>query len=98
MLKTLSQIEMLKELDNGAKSQEEKDAELLESIEGIGWSKEVFNELDWRLEDAKTELVDLAKQNSQWRSIIQTVFIIMASLSVGLVWLKLNNVASKGML
>lgn len=34
---------------------------MLESFEGIGWSREVFNELDWRLEEARLELVDLAK-------------------------------------
>jgi len=70
----------------------------LEKDSGVGWSKLVFEELEWRLEDARLELINVAKSNSQWRSIIQTVFILLATLSVGLVWIKLNSVSSKGML
>ena len=43
-------------------------------------------------------MINVAQQNSQWRSIIQTFMIILATVSVLLVWLKLNNVAQKGML
>lgn len=84
--------------ESARKTNQEKDAELLEKVEGVGWSKFVFEEIEWRLEDARSDLISLAKQNSQWRSLIQTMFIIMATISVGLVWLKLNNVAQKGML
>lgn len=70
----------------------------MEKDSGVGWSKLVFEELEWRLEDARLELINVAKSNSQWRSIIQTVFILLATLSVGLVWIKLNSVSSKGML
>ena len=70
----------------------------LEESEGIGWSQEVLEEIEWRLEDAKYDLIKLAKQNSQWRSVIQLVFIILATISMAMVWLKLNTVAKKGML
>lgn len=79
-------------------SQADKDYELLERVEGLGWSKYVFEEIEWRLEDARTDLINLAKQNSQWRSLIQTVLILLATISVGLVWVKLNSIAKKGML
>ena len=39
------------------KNQEEKDAELLEKVEGLGWSKFVFEEIEWRLEDARYDLI-----------------------------------------
>ena len=50
------------------------------------------------MEDARKELINIAQQNSQWRSLIQAVFIILATILVGCVWLKLNNDASKGMI
>ena len=81
-----------------SKSQNEKDAELLEKVEGVSWSKFVFEEIEWRLDDARADLISLAKQNSQWRSLIQTMFILLATISVGMVWVKLNSVAQKGML
>ena len=65
---------------------------------GIDWSPLVFDELEIRLEDARAEMINVAKQNSQWRSIIQTFMIVLATISVLLVWLKLNSVAQKGML
>ena len=71
---------------------------MLESVEGLSWSSLVFDELEWRIEDARDELVLQAKNNSQWRSLIQVFFIVLASVSVGLVWLKLSTVAQKGML
>ena len=71
---------------------------MLESSQGLSWSNLVFDELEWRVEDARDELVVQARNNSQWRSLIQVIFIILATLSVGLVWLKLNNVAHKGMI
>ena len=60
-LNIVNQIEKLKDTQEASKSKEEKDADLLESIEGIGWSKEVFNELDWRMEDARKELINIAQ-------------------------------------
>ena len=100
-LQALAQIERLNQAqpkEDPSKSQHERDAELLEKVEGVGWSKFVFEEIEWRLEDARTDLISLAKQNSQWRSLIQTMFILMATISVGMVWVKLNSVAQKGML
>jgi len=46
------------------------DAIYLEETAGIGWSPLVFEELERRLGDARLEMIDVAKQNSQWRSII----------------------------
>ena len=93
-MKTINQIESLNiAKKKETKSKEESDAELLEEHGGIGWSKLVFEEIEWRLGDARKELIDHAKSNSQWRSLIQTCFIIMATISVGLVWMKLNSVA-----
>ena len=94
-MQALTTIETLgvSKINDEGKSKEDKDAELLEKVEGLGWSKFVFEEIEWRLEDARADLISLAKQNSQWRSLIQTVFILLASISVGLVWIKLNNVA-----
>ena len=80
------------------KTKAELDNELLENYEGIEWSNLVFEEIEWRLQDARHELITRAKSNSQWRSLVETIFIILATASMGLVWLKLNNVASKGFL
>ena len=71
---------------------------MLEEVQGIGWSRLVFDEIEWRLEDARKELIKTAKDNSQWRSVVQLVFLILAVISLGMVWVKLNSVASKGML
>ena len=48
-------------MEKNVKSQEEKDADLLEKVEGLSWSKFVFEEIEWRLEDARFELISLAK-------------------------------------
>ena len=97
-LQTIEELGKKKDKTGRGMSQEEKDYELLEKTEGLGWSKYVFEEIEWRLEEARTDLITLAKQNSQWRSLIQTFFIILATISVGMVWIKLNSVAQKGML
>ena len=52
------------------KNDRDADAIYLEEAEGIGWSPLVFEELSRRLDDARMEMIDVAKQNSQWRSII----------------------------
>jgi len=84
-----------------AKAENKKGAKVettaLETEEGIGWSKEVIDEIEWRLDDARKDLINVAKQNSQWRSLVQTVFIILATISVGLVWFKVNSISQKGM-
>ena len=60
-VKVLENIEKLKMSQDEAKSALDKDAEQLESLMGVGWSREVFDELDWRLEDARSELINLAQ-------------------------------------
>ena len=101
-VKTLKEIESLavpKVKDYRIqKTQDQLDAELLEEIEGIGWSTEVFDEVERRIEHARRDLIKVAKQNSQWRSLIQSIFILLATFSVGLVWFKLYQIAQKGML
>ena len=98
---TVKQIELLGSTlskDKTRKNAEEQNEILLEEAQGISWSPLVFEELESRLEDARKEMIDVAKQNSQWRSIIQTFMIVLATFSVLLVWFKLNKVAQKGML
>ena len=65
---------------------------------GIDWSPLVFEELEIRLEDARAEMINVAKQNSQWRSLVQSIFIVLASISVLIVVFKANSISQKGML
>lgn len=94
-MKALNMVEKLASADS--KKGPKVEATALETEEGIGWSKEVIDEIEWRLDDARKDLINVAKQNSQWRSLVQTVFIILATISVGLVWYKVNSISQKGM-
>ena len=62
-MQALEAIETLgmTQVNDQGKSKEDKDAELLEKVEGLGWSKFVFEEIEWRLEDARADLISLAK-------------------------------------
>mmetsp|Transcript_7290 Transcript_7290/g.8737 ORF Transcript_7290/g.8737 Transcript_7290/m.8737 type:complete len:106 (+) Transcript_7290:1326-1643(+) len=52
------------------KNPRDENAKVLEEAEGISWSPLVFEELERRLDDARVEMINVAQQNSQWRSII----------------------------
>ena len=59
-MKAITRIEEIaKEIESGSevKNIEKKNNELLESVEGLSWSLLVFDELEWRIEDARDELV-----------------------------------------
>ena len=59
-MKAITRIEEIaKEIESGSevKNVEKKNNELLESVEGLSWSLLVFDELEWRIEDARDELV-----------------------------------------
>lgn len=60
-LQTIEELGRKQDNIGQGKSQMEKDYELLEKTEGLGWSRYVFEEIEWRLEDARTDLITLAK-------------------------------------
>ena len=62
-------------------------------MEGDDWSKESFDVLKRYFAENREAFITSAKEASQWRSLIQTVFIILASVSVLVLWFKLNHVA-----
>ena len=102
--KTLGAVEQIEALasimesDKANRTPEQKKSDQLEEIDGIGWSSLVFEEIEWRLDQARLDLIKVAKDNSQYRSFVQVIFILLGALSVAMVWIKLDRVASKGML
>ena len=91
-------IEQFASTPEGMEYIESNGGALAASPNGASWTKETFEVIESRFTENKMRFLDAAKENSQWRSVCQTCFVVLASLSVLLLWLKLNHVAQKCML